>query len=84
MKSFAEFMSAYSDDELKTFIIQYEELELVGHIGECFLRTSAESWTRNIETADTAIVFWMHTIANYAYKKFAHAYLDELRNGQKN
>lgn len=77
MLNFDEFMNGYSDEELKIFIQQYEELELVGHIGDCFLRQTAEAWTDNIGTSDTAIVMWMHTIANRAYKKFAHAYLNK-------
>ena len=72
---FDSFMAAYSDAELKVFIENYETLEKDGAIGDCPLRTAAEDWEKTTLDKSTSVVLWMHTIAHYAYKKFAHKYL---------
>lgn len=74
MIDFNTFMSKYNEISLKEFILNYEELEENGFIGDCELRKAVEDWRSNIMDRSVHVTLWATTMAMYAYKYFTHKY----------
>lgn len=68
-------MASYSLTELIEFTHDYEQLEKDGSIGECSLRTAASQLIKESNNNYGGIVLCMHTIAFYAYRRIANAYM---------
>jgi hypothetical protein len=78
MISWKQFLTDnITTDEIRLqLIIDYEQLLENGSIGDCLLRTFAESWTSNTGFPG-GVVITMSDIANVCYRTFAHKWIKE-------
>jgi len=73
------FVDGISNSDMMKILVEYEQLEEDGSIGECFLRDKAEEWERIAEYPNVVLI--MRDLAFAAYKRFAEYYLKDNGDG---